>query len=342
MNACMKTDLLSFQRNYILKHIIHPRWLVVGAVVLSWTVFTFELGAQKPEPQPSATLSAETAPVKTYTYKTLPDGQELKADVFGVSEKQIRPVILNIHGGALMMGDRKLSTKPDSLLDKLLKAGYVVVSIDYRLAPHVKLPAIIEDVQDSYRWVHDQGPKLFHIDPKRIGVMGGSAGGYLTLMTGFCVKPRPNVLVSLWGYGDIAGAWYSRPDPFYNQQPAVTKEEAEKAGGSRLYLYARQQGLWPKIVSGHDPDTELKWFNSFCPVRNVTKKYPPTFLVHGDKDTDVPYAQSVMMEKELASKGVLHEFITIPNGGHGFNRAQAEIASKTYDQVVAFVNAHLK
>ena len=115
-----------------------------------------------------------------------------------------------------------------------------------------------------------------------------------------------------------------------------------KAGGSRLYLYARQQGLWPKIVSGHDPDSEPKAFNPYCPVRHVTKKYPPTFLVHGDKDTDVPYQQSVMMAKELASKGVAHEFITTLNGGHGFSRADAEFASKTYDQVVSFLNRYLK
>ena len=279
--------------------------------------------------------------MKTYTYKRLTDGQELKADVFGVSEKEIRPVILNIHGGALMLGDRKLSTKPGSPLDKLLKAGYVVVSIDYRLAPQVKLPAIIEDVQDSYRWVHDQGPKLFHIDPKRIGVMGGSAGGYLTLMTGFCVKPRPNVLVSLWGYGDIAGAWYSRPDPFYSQQPAVTKEEAEKAGGSRLYLYARQQGLWPKIVSGHDPDTEPKAFDPFCPVRNVTKDYPPTVLVHGTKDTDVPYEQSTLMAAELKKHGVEHELITVPDAEHGLVGGDPERITAAYQSAWDFVVRHL-
>ena len=62
--------------------------------------------------------------------------------------------------------------------------GYALVSFDYRLAPEVKLPAIIEDVQDAFRWLREQGPKLLHIDPDRVVVTGGSAGGYLTLMTG--------------------------------------------------------------------------------------------------------------------------------------------------------------
>src|SRR2546425_3476962 len=141
------------------------------------------------------------------------------------------------------MGGRQMTPKPGSLLRSMLDAGYVVVSIDYRLAPDVKLPAIIEDVRDAYNWVRKSGPSLFHIDPEQIFVMGQSAGGYLTQMTGFCVEPRPRALVSFWGYGDITGPWYSRPDPFYRTQPLVTKEEADTSGGGKLYLYCRQQGL---------------------------------------------------------------------------------------------------
>src|SRR5260370_27241868 len=100
-------------------------------------------------------------------------------------------------------------------------------------------------------------------------VMGGSAGGYLTLSAGFRVEPRPKALVSFWGYGDIAGQWYSRPDPFYSKQPAVPKEEAygsvrgqgiaESTGKNnrhRVYLYCRQNGLPPQQVPGPDPDND--------------------------------------------------------------------------------------
>ena len=165
-----------------------------------------------------------------------------------------RPVVVWIHGGALIMGHRG-GIADRALLGALTEAGYVVVSIDYRLAPETKLPAIVEDVQDACRWVRERGPKLFRIAPERLAVMGGSAGGYLTLMTGFRVEPRPKALVSFWGYGDIAGAWYSRPDPFYRSQPLVSEEEARGAVGRavisedlgkndrpRFYLYCRQQG----------------------------------------------------------------------------------------------------
>jgi acetyl esterase/lipase len=156
-----------------------------------------------------------------------------------------------------------------------------VVSIDYRLAPETKLLAIIEDVRDAYRWTRETGAKLFRIDPERLAVAGGSAGGYLTLMTGFAVNPRPRALVSFWGYGDIAAPWYTRPDAFYSKQPAVPKEDAYGAVGSavlseppdknqrgRFYLYCRQHGLWPKEVAGRDPDAEPRWFDRF--VRSAT------------------------------------------------------------------------
>ena len=97
-------------------------------------------------------------------------------------------------------------------------------------------------------------------------MLGGSAGGYLTLVSGYLVTPRPAALVSFWGYGDIAGPWYSQPDAFYRRQPLVSEADARAAVGteeiaappegnrrSRFYLYCRQNGLWPKEVAGIDP-----------------------------------------------------------------------------------------
>lgn len=275
---------------------------------------------------------------QTLTYKVAaPPAGPLLADVYRSAGDQTRPVVIFIHGGALMMGNRGRSTNKGSLFDVLLRAGFAIVSIDYRLAPQVQLPAIIEDLVDACKWVREKGPILFHIDPKKIFVMGESAGGYLTQVAGYRVNPKPRALVSFWGYGDIAGDWYSRPDEFYRKQPLVPKAEADEKGGGKLYLYFRQNGLWPKVLTGHDPDTEPKAFDKFCPVRNVTKNYPPTLLVHGTKDTDVPYHLSVAMDKELTAKGVKHEFITIPDGGHGFGRNDADTAARTYGQVVKFL-----
>lgn len=288
---------------------------------------------------------------KTYTYKTA-GACEIKADVYGASDAR-RPAVIWVHGGALIMGSRVGIDQ--ALLARLLKAGHAVVSIDYRLAPETKLPAILDDLADACQWVREKGPELFRVDPERVAVMGGSAGGYLTLAAGYRVVPRPRALVAFWGYGDIAGKWYSQPDPFYSKMPAVPKEEAYQAVGGpalsestgknnrgRFYLYCRQRGLWPKEVTGHDPDREPKAFDPWCPVRNVSAKYPPTLLVHGTEDTDVPYEQSELMDRELARHGVEHELLTVKGAGHGLAGAKPAVVAETYDRAVAFVSRFLK
>jgi acetyl esterase/lipase len=288
---------------------------------------------------------------KTYTYKVV--GQlDIKADVYRPDDDQVRPVVMYIHGGALIMGDRTWINQVQ--VGRYLEAGFAVVSIDYRLAPETKLEDLLGDVKDAHRWIREKGPRLFKIDPNRLVVAGKSAGGYLTLMCGVMLKPKPRALVAFYGYGDIDGPWYSKPDPFYLQQPGVSKKDAfaalenDAASGvpdwnirSRFYLYCRQNGLWPKEVTGHDPASEPAYFKQFCPVRNVTKTYPPTMLLHGNKDTDVPYQESVDMAAELKRVGVEHELITADGGGHGFDLQMKDPAVAAYfDRTIAFLLSH--
>lgn len=289
----------------------------------------------------------QTPEVKTFTYKTA-GGCDIKLDAYGSDRKVRRPVIVHIHGGALIIGSRRGA--PRWLIPG---NGHVVISIDYRLAPETKLPAIIGDVQDAFAWIHQQGSKLLNIDTSRLVVAGGSAGGYLTLMTGFCVKPRPKALISLSGYGDIDGPWYTRPSAFYLQQPHVSKKDALAAVGStcvsegagsrgRFYLYCRQNGIWPQEVTGHDPDTEPNWFDPYCPVRNVSENYPPTVLIHGTADTDVPYAESDAMDKTLSHFDVPHKFISVPGAGHVLYGVAVEERERIYTEALAFAAEHLE
>jgi dipeptidyl aminopeptidase/acylaminoacyl peptidase len=189
-----------------------------------------------------------------------------------------------------------------------------------------------------------------HIDADRIGVCGGSAGGYLTLMAGFHVNPRPKALVSFWGYGDIVGDWESRPAPFYLKQPAVSREEALASVGrvplseppednhrGRFYLYCRQQGLWPKEVAGHDPDTEARWFEAYCPIRNLTREYPPTMLIHGTEDTDVPFEQSKTIAESLRRVGVEQKFLAVTGGEHGIANIVSDEQERIYGEAAAFL-----
>ena len=292
--------------------------------------------------------------MKTYTYKKVGD-LEIKAEVHRADDDRTRPVVVWIHGGALIMGQR--SNIDGRLKQKALDAGYAIVSIDYRLAPETQLPEIIKDVEDAFAWIRGEGPKLLNIDPSRLAVAGGSAGGYLTLITGYRVQPRPKVLVSFYGYGDLVGDWYSQPSPHpRHQQPKLSAEEARKqvsgppisdsrdrrGNGGAFYQFCRQHGTWPKEVSGWDPHTQTEKFVPFMPVRNVTPDYPPTLLIHGTKDTDVPYEQSVIMSDAFKQHGVIHELITIPDAEHGLLGGDAAKIAGAYQSAIDFIQQHTR
>jgi acetyl esterase/lipase len=291
---------------------------------------------------------------QTHVYKTV-GNLPIKADVYRPGDGVVRPVVVWIHGGALINGHREQI--PGLLKDPLLAAGCILVSIDYRLAPETKLPGIIEDLEDAFRWIRQEGPRLFNADPDRVAVVGGSAGGYLTLTAGFRVRPRPVALVALWGYGDLVGPWYSTPSPHpahhrlkpsreeaYQQVagPPIADARDRKGNGGAFYQFCRQQGLWPKAVSGWDPHTEAEKFFPYMPVKNVTADFPPTLLVHGEEDTDVPCAQSVMMAAALRANNVEHRLISYPKAEHGLAGAPPAKVEEAYVATVAFLRTHLE
>lgn len=290
---------------------------------------------------------------ETHVYKTVGDLQ-IQADVFRPDDAASRPVVVWFHGGALINGHREAIDS--RLKSSMLNSGYIVVSFDYRLAPETQLPEVIADVEDAFRWLRAKGPELFHADVSRIAVTGGSAGGYLTLTSGFRVKPRPQVLVAYWGYGDLVGPWYSEPSrhPAHNQVK-VTRDEAfqqvagppiadarlRKGNGGMFYQFCRQQGLWPKAVSGWDPHNEPEKFYPYMALKNVTPEYPPTLMVHGEIDTDVPYEQSVLMADQFKLHNVPYKLVNVPGGEHGLAGADKKLIDEAHQAAHEFIRQKL-
>lgn len=302
----------------------------------------------------STPIPSPSAPDRvTYVYKVA-DGHDIKADVIGATSGARKPGVIWIHGGGLIFGSRTKSPRP-TFLDALLRRGFGVVAIDHRLAPETKLPAIVEDMHDALRWVREQGPTLFGIDPSRIAMAGGSSGAYLTLMSGYSVEPPPRVLASFWGFGDITAPWEADPSAFYREMPLVSREDADRSVGkiavsepaadvdrSSFYLYCRQQGRWLDEVTGHNPRENAAWFDRYCPLRNISARYPPTILVHGTLDTDVPYQESKHLAARFDELGVTHEFLGLEGIGHGFAGALPEDVERAEGAVVTFFETHLQ
>lgn len=289
------------------------------------------------------------------------DGHEIKADLYLSSREkndQKSPAILFIHGGGLIMGSRKMIAP--NHVQAFHKGGFHVVSIDYRLAPETKLPDIVDDLKNAWRWLRENA-ESYGIDSDRIAVAGHSAGGFLTLLSGYELAPRPIALVSMAGYGKLTHAEFENPSSYYVHNHAMANElEARSAVGEKalsesspndsmhrylgrglFYLYCRQQGIWLHEVSGRHP-SDQEWFARYEPIRNITAAYPPTLLLHGETDTDVPYDQSILMQRELERHGVVHELVSNPDWGHAFIYATNDpTVDQALQQIVAFLHKHI-
>jgi acetyl esterase/lipase len=301
-------------------------------------------------------LNTQSAqPVKeTVTYKKV-DACEIKADVFSTGTKKPRPAVVWIHGGAVINGNRE--SIPAQVRDFAFANDYVLVSLDYRLAPESKLPAVISDIEDAFRWLRGDGATHFGIDPKRIAVTGGSAGGFLTLASGFRVQPAPSVLLAFWGYGEILSDWATKPSPHPRHTekktsadevakqlggPPVSDSKLRKGDGGMIYLHGRQTGKWAEMISGVDPLREPEKIIPFLPLKNVSAKYPPTALIHGTADTDVPFEQSQLMAREFEKHGVPYQLHEITNGEHGLGGGDPVKIKEAYQKAFEFVKRHLE
>src|SRR5262245_44842207 len=123
-----------------------------------------------------------TVASSTHVYREIA-GDRVHADVHRADGDGLRPALVFIHGGGLVMGHRMMLP---AHLESIRRRGYTIVSIDYRLAPETKLPNIVGDVAAAWSWLRREAESL-GIDRDRIAVLGHSGGGYFTLWRGFAL-----------------------------------------------------------------------------------------------------------------------------------------------------------
>lgn len=310
---------------------------------------------------PAITIYGQTAQLPnnqivktTYIYKEV-NGVQIEADFYKVKDSNsLNSVVVWLHGGALIWGSK--NSLPAEQMKFYLGAGYSVISIDYRLAPETKLQDIAIDIKDAITWIRNNGEKLLGIDKDKIFVVGHSAGGYLALMTGYLLEQPPQGIISFYGYGDILADWYNMPDPYYQSWGMIHEEHALDLVGDlpitsalygdrfNFYLYCRQNGLWTILVSGIDPFKESDKLKYYCPIKNIHPKFPPTLLIHGDQDTDVPVLQSELMAQELTKNNIENMMITMSGYGHAFDKTGSGLGNskirETFNEVIKFMDKY--
>jgi acetyl esterase/lipase len=122
---------------------------------------------------------------------------------------------------------------------------------------------------------------------------------------------------------------------------AIADSRESQKNRGEFYKYCRQHGTWPQAISGWDHHRNPEKFYPYMTLKNVTKDYPPTLMVHGTEDTDVPYEQSTMMAKKLKQHGVEHQLVTIPGGEHGLVGGDPKLIEAAYQQAFQFMHERM-
>lgn len=247
----------------------------------------------------------------------------------------VYPVIISVHGGAFMFGD-----KADGQLTPMLeglKRGYAVVSINYRMSGEALFPANINDVKAAIRWVKANAVK-YHIDAGRIALWGGSAGGNLVALAGTSggVKELEDLNLGNAAYSSNVQAvvdWFG-PTDFLMMDPQL-KETGNGTPDHSEANSPESRVLGQKIT---EIPAKVKLANS---ETYITKDDPPFFIEHGTKDHLVPTQQSEnFYEKLVAILGEQKVTLTLLEGaGHGGPQFESK---ENLDAVFNFLDTTLK
>ena len=209
------------------------------------------------------------------------------------------PAVLILHGGGFVGGSSR-SPSEAYCADFLAPAGYACFSVNYRLAPSTDLPGMVSDVQRAVRFVRHHAAQ-YKVDPNRIALLGGSAGGYLANMAGLA---RPS-------------AAPSSPDPV-NQTTDAVQAVVSLFGLADLAVLGADLLIRTYRLLGPQPVTP-QTLAAASPVSLVRPDAPPFLLVHGDRDSLVPLDQSTRLRDALHRAGAAADLITIPGGPHATN-----------------------
>jgi acetyl esterase/lipase len=214
----------------------------------------------------------------------------------------------------------------------LVKAGYTVFVVNYRVAPRFRYPAAIEDVQRAVRYIRHNASR-YGIHPERIGAVGGSAGGYLVDMLGV-----------LEGTGNAEDS-----DPV-NRESAKVQCVVSFFGPTDLIRIPPSPvetdflGMALTIGGRTLPPTsiEYKTYREASPVYHVMKDAPPFLLIHGEGDSVVPIQNSELMEEALRAAGVPVKFLRVPGVGHGSDFSSAKNLPEYLNEMIRWFDQRLR
>jgi len=236
------------------------------------------------------------------------------------------PVLVYIHGGAWVMGDKREQGLP--MLHELAERGWVCVAINYRLSPQATWPDHIVDCKQALAWVRAHIAE-YGGDPSFLAVSGGSAGGHLSALAAL----TPNAPEWQPGFEE-ADTSVSACVPFYGVHDMTGDPEAEGVYGPGLIELLEKRVMKLPYVD----NTSL--YASASPDQRITPSAPAFFVVQGTNDTLVPpqvgrrFAQR-LRETSLAPVA----YLELPRAQHAFDVLLSIRSRNTTLGVVRFLEA---
>jgi acetyl esterase/lipase len=265
-------------------------------------------------------------------------GTALTMDVFTPKSGANGAAVIWVVSGGFFSSHENINP---AVAKPLLAHGYTVFAVVHGSQPRYQIPEIIQDMNRSVRFIRHHA-KDYGIDPNRIGITGGSAGGHLSLM-----------LATAGGKGDQAAK-----DPIDRESSRIQAVACffpptdflnwGKPGKELLHAVDHEPRYRPSFdYRERDPKTNL-WeritdtaklrqiTHDISPIYSVTPETPPTFIIHGDKDAVVPLQQSEIFVAKLKEAGVEAKLVVKPGAGHGWPDLIKDVA-----QLVDWFDTHL-
>lgn len=269
-------------------------------------------------------------------------GVRLQGSFYKDPSAENRGIILYIHGGGFVFGDRE--DLPDTYLKLLTQAGYSILAMDYLLAPESPLKDILEGLEACLDWYNKEGYLSLGLDKPDYFLFGRSAGSYAAYyLAGRRKVPNLLGLIAFYGYYNLKDAAFLYPSRQAMAYPRVDFDKVKSvikdqphAKNSRgddrylLYLYARQTGSWMDFLL-EDPGEMDDFSLSISELQDL----PPTFIAHGRQDPDVPFRQGQVLAKQIEEV----EFLPLDTADHDFDRTQpGKLGLPTYKQLINWLN----
>lgn len=230
------------------------------------------------------------------------------------------PGLIFVHGGGWKKGHRN---DYRYYCIKFAEQGYVVATISYRLRDVAPFPAAVEDAKCAVRWMRSNAKKI-GVDPDRIAILGGSAGGHLSMMVGYS-SDKPE-LEGNGGHQDVSSRVQAVVN-LYGPSDLTTPEAS-----------VRESVV--EFLDGKSIEESPEVYQLASPSSHISSDDPATLILHGTIDKIVPIAQSDQLDQRLTDSSVPHEYHRLEGWPHTMDVA-APVNEYCFKVMSAFFEKHL-